>query len=667
MNPTISTQWARLFFTAELLINMTTRIFRLMTERPARFFSAALAALLTLAAPARAAIPPAEDLLPADTLLLLTVPDFAGLRTASTVSPQWLFWNDPAMKPFHDKFMAKWNEQFIAPLERDLGVKFSDFTDLPQGQLTFAVTQNGWSGGDNPTPGLLLLLDARGKSDLLKTNLAALRKKWTDAGRPMHTETLRGIAFSVVPLSSNDVPATLAGIFPKRQPVQELGKENKPPPPGEIVIGQYESLLIVGSSLKAVEPVATRLTGGALPPLAGNARFAADQLAQFRAAPLYYGWLNAKTLFDVLVHIPPPEPNPVAPSPVPPIPWDKILGASGLTGLKSACFSYNESHDGSQLNFYLAVPETERQGVFKIIAAAPKDANPPTFVPADAVKFWRWRVDGQKAWAALEKMLSDVSPAWLNGLNSAISIANATAQQKDPNFDLRKNLIGNLGDDWISYQKAPAGKTPADLNSAPSLFLFAALNPDQAVLAIKNVAALTGAQENAPAPRDFLGRKIYTVALRSARPSAPHSLYCSASGGYVALTTDVSMLEAYLRSVESKVKPLRETAGLADAVQHVGGAGSGLFSYQNQREVMRETLTALKNSATDSPANGAHVSGPLPLAAPGKIFSEWMDFSLLPDYDNVSKYFYFSVAGGNVTADGLAFKIFAPRPPQMVK
>ena len=55
-----------------------------------------------------------------------------------------------------------------------------------------------------------------------------------------------------------------------------------------------------------------------------------------------------------------------------------------------------------------------------------------------------------------------------------IDIANATAQQKDPNFDVRKNLIGNLGDDWISYQKAPAGNTLADLNTAPSLFLFAA-------------------------------------------------------------------------------------------------------------------------------------------------------------------------------------------------
>jgi len=643
---------------------MTTRISCLIPQRPAVIFSALLAALLTFATPVRAAIPAAENLLPADTLLLITVPDFSTLRAAGKQSPQWLFWNDPAMKPFHDKFMAKWNEQFIAPLERDLGVKLSDFTDLPQGQLTFAVTQNGWTGSGNPMPGLLLLLDTGGKSDLLKTNLAALRKKWTDAGKPMRNETVRGIQFSVVPLSSNDIPATLAGVFPVRRPVQELGKENKPPPPGEIVIGQFESLLIVGSSLKAVEPVATRLTGGALPPLAGNPIFAADRLAQFREAPLHYGWLNAKTLFDVLAHVSPPEPNPMAPSPVPPIPWDKILGASGLTGLKSASFSYRETHDGSQLNFYLAAPEAGRQGILKIIAAAPKDANPPAFVPADAVKFWRWRVDGQKSWAALEKMLSDISPAWLGSLNSAISIANATAQQKDPNFDLRKNLIGNLGDDWISYEKAPAGKTPADLNSGPALLLFSALNPDQAILAIKNVAALTSSQENAPAPRDFLGRKIYTIALRSPRPPA-RSLYCAAGGGYVALTTDVSMLEAYLRSADSRAKPLRETAGLTDAAQHIGGAGSGLFAYENQRETMREAFTALKNSSPDSPASGNAGLSSLPFATPGKIFSGWMDFSLLPDYDKVSKYFYFSVSGGAVTADGLSFKVYAPRPPQL--
>jgi len=643
---------------------MTTSIDRLISSLRAGIFAATLAGLLAMAAPVRAAIPPAESLLPADTLLLITVPDFAKMRETTRQLPQILFWNDPAMKPFHDKFMARWNEKFVAPLEQDLGVNLADYTDLPQGQLTFAVTQNGWNGGDDPTPGLLLLLDAKGRSDLLKTNLAALRKKWTDAGKPLRNETVRGISFSVVPLSSNDIPATLAGILPRRQPVQELGKEDKPPAPREIVIGQFESLLIVGSSIKVVSPIATRLTGGAAPVLGDNALFAADRLAQFRDGPLYFGWLNGKILFDVLAHIPPPEDNPDAPSPVPPIPWDKIFGASGLTGLKSVSFSYRQSHDGAQADIYLSVPEADRQGIFKMIAAAPKDANPPPFVSADAVKFWRWRMDGQKAWATLQKMLVDISPGTLNGLNSVISIANATAQQKDPGFDVRKDLMGNLGDDWISYQKAPAGNTLADLDSAPSLFLFAAVNPDQATLAIKNVASLSSGQQTVTPPRQFMGRTIYTIPLPSRRAGSPRSLYCTTSGGYVALTTDVSMVEAFLRSSDTKARPLRETAGFADAAQHVGGAGNGLFSYENQRESLRVIFAALKNSPPDS-SRSANVFGSLPFGAPGNIFGDWMDFSLLPDFDKVAKYFYFTVSGGSVTADGMAFKIFAPRPPQL--
>lgn len=620
--------------------------------------------LLLLPAAAPAAIPPAENLLPADTLLLLTVPDFSGLRAAARQSPQWLFWNDPAMKPFHDHFMAKLNEQFIAPLEHDLGVNFSDYADLPQGQLTFAVTQNGWNGGDSPAPGLLLLLDARGKSDLLKTNLAALRKQWTEAGKPLHNETVRGISFSVVPLSSNDIPATLARILPHRQPVQEIGRETKTPPPGQIVVGQFQSLLIVGSSLQAVEPVAARLTGGAQPALSDNAVFAADQLAQFRDGPLYYGWLNTKILFNVIAHSPAAEPNPDAPSPIPAIPWNGILAASGLTGLKSASFSYRESRDGAQANFYLAAPESARQGIFKIVASLPKDANPPVFVPANVVKFWRWRMDGQKSWAALQDMLSDVSPTALSSLNSIIDIANATAQQKDPSFDIRQYLLKNLGDDWMSYAKAPAGNTLADLNSAPSLFLFSAVKPDQAVLAIKNLASLSALAGNSTPPRQFMGRTIYTIPLPS-RSGASRSLYCTTSSGYVALSSDISMIEGFLRSADSQVKPLRDTAGLADAEQHVGGAGNGLFAYENQRESLRAVFKALKNSSANGASPGINALGTMPFASPEKLFGGWMDFSLLPDFDRVAKYFYFSVTGGSTTADGLSFKIYAPRPPQL--
>jgi hypothetical protein len=628
-------------------------------------FPMTLAALLTLATSIRAAIPPVENLLPADTLFLLAVPDCAALRIASHQSPQWLFWNDPAMKPFHDKFVAKWNSEFVDPLERDLGVKLSDFTDLPRGQLALAITQNGWNGTNDVDSGVLLLLDARDKSDLLTTNLTRLRNRWTEAGKPLRTETFHGIPFSVVPLSSNEVPDALAHFFPKRQPVQEPGGENKPSPPGELFVGQFESLLIAGNSQKAIDTVSARLTGGSNPSLDNNPLFAADRLSQFHGRPLCYGWFNAGNSFDVLAQLPPPEPNSGARSLMPRVPWNKIISASGLAGLKTVSFTCDQSREGVQANFFISVPDTSREGIIKMIASVPKDANPPAFVPADAVKFWRWRVDGQQSWATLQKMLGDISPVALTGLNSFLAIANSSGQQQDPDFDIRKNLIDNLGDDWIGYQKKPAGATLTDFNQAPSIFIFAAAHPDQAVLAVKRVMGLAVSQENAPPTRDFLGRKIYTIPLPSRRAggtasAAPRSLYCTASGGYVAISGDVSMIEDYLRSAESHAKPLRATDGLAEAAQHVGGTGNGLFGYENQRELMRTFFAALKNDPNSTPGGGDLLMGLW-----GKNLGDWLDFSLLPDYDEVAKYFYFTVYSGSANTDGLTFKFFTPRPPQL--
>jgi hypothetical protein len=611
----------------------------------------------------RAAVPPAENLLPADTLFFLAIPDCAALRAAAQQSPQWLFWSDPAMKPFHDKFNAKFEDTLIAPLEQALGLKLADFVDLPQGQLTFAVTQNGWTGGDDPSPGLVLLLDAGSKSDLLKTNLDALKKKWVDNGKPIRTEEVRGISFSVVTISSNDIPM-LPGILPRRQPVQELGRETKPDEPTELVIGQFESLLIAGNSLKAVEPIAAHLSGSLLPALNDDAVFAADKLSQFRDAPLYYGWLNAKTLFYVLAHAPQTQ-NPQAPRPMAMPPVDKILDATGLTGVKSASFAYRETRDGSQVNIFIAAPESDRKGLLKIFAAAHESAVPQSFVPADAVKFWRWRLDGQGGWAELEKTLGEISPMAVAGLDAAIGMADANARKNDPDFDLRKNLIDNLGDDFISYQKAPTGTALADLNNAPSLYLIGVEKGETGATAVKDLLLLSmSRQQKSPDPRDFQGHKIYTIPLPGARVSATatpeRSLYISSSSGYVALSTDVSTLEEYLRSGEKPPKPLSGTPGLIDAAQHVGGTAGGLFGYQNQREVLRSLFKTLKNQASNDSAGGTN-----PMAALPKQFQDWLDFSLLPDYDQVSKYFYFSVYAGSTTANGLSFKAFAPRPPQM--
>ena len=219
-------------------------------SRLTRFrFSLLLA--LPLAWPVCAAVPPVEQLLPADTLFVLAVPDCAKMRGIWQQMPYARLWNDPAMKPFRDKLVAKWTAELVSPLERDLGVKFEDFSSLPQGLFALAVTQDGWSGKTDAAPGWLLLLDARDKSDQLKKLLADLRKKWVDAGKTVQTEKIRDVEFFVVTLASNDVPRSLMRFFPQRQEIQELGKEPaKTNPDGDrLVVGQVQSLLIVGSSV----------------------------------------------------------------------------------------------------------------------------------------------------------------------------------------------------------------------------------------------------------------------------------------------------------------------------------------------------------------------------------------------------------------------------------
>ncbi len=626
-----------------------------------RRFTVACAAIATslLLAPAstaRAAIAPAESLLPADTLAFFTVPDANAFRAACKTSPQIMCWNDPAMQPFHDKLMTKFNEKFVAPIEKDLGLKVADFLALPQGQFTLAITVNGSNGHDAVAPGLILLLDAKAQSDLLKTNLTALTKKWKDAGRKLRTETLHGLSFTVVPLNSND----FAGILPKKAPVSEIGKDAKPDPTVEVYFTQYQSLLVAASSVKAAEVLAAHLTGSSLPAVADDATFAGDKLSQFRDAPVYYGWFNATKTFDLITASSSPSGDDATPSAMPQFAGAKILGATGLGGLKSASFAVREKPEGSTIALHLTAPEATRTGLLKILALPAKDAGIPAFVPADATKFTRVRLDGKQTWAELQKMVAVISPQGLAGLNSVIDMANTLAQVKDPGFDLRANLFGNLGDDIVVYGKAPVGDSLTDFGNPPAIYLVAVSNPEQVINAVKNLASLAAPQDTAPAPRDFVGHKIYSIAQRGqvhpdGSTAAPSYLYLASAGGYVAISKTTTILEEYLRSADGKLKPLNETPGIADAAGHVGGTHGGLFSYENQRETMRAAFKFMKLSATDNAATKM-----FPPA-----FRDWADFSLLPDFDAVSKYFYLSVFGGTADADGLTLKVYAPRPPQL--
>ena len=623
---------------------------------------AVLLLVAALTVPAR--VLPAEQLLPDDTLILLTIPDFAKAAAIYTNSPQVQFWNDDAMKPFRDKFMDKLRGKFISPLEHELGVHLDDYARLPQGQITVAMVQDGWLGNSDDTkmPSLLLLLDTKTNSTQLKKTLTDLKKKWVDAGRTVKTEKIRDIEFSEITVSSNDLAQAIAkGNTNQPASADSADKPaNTPPSPqATVYIGQAESLLIVGNSGKVIEKVLAAMSGGDVRTLSQVPAYAANHDAMFREAPVF-GWVNARAFVGLLRHATSNAP----PSDTPP---DKIITALGLDGLKTIAFSYLFSDEGAQFNFLLGVPEDNRTGIFNILAGEAKDSTPPAFVPADSIKFQRWRIDGSKVWDGLRKIIGDVSAQGLGGVDFMLGSAETKAKEKDPDFDLKKNLFGNLGDDFITYQKAPKSDNPAEVLSPPVLYLVGSPHPEQLAAALNALMVLVG-PEATPTSRDFLGRKIYSLPLPSAgmAGSGTNQLNYASSGGYLAISADAPMLEEYLRSGDSQASSLRDLPGLQAATAKVTGPGTSLFGYSNQSETMREFFNLLKR---DSSSGSLGTLAPLGLAmglSPADV-KDWFDTSLLPDFSQVSRYFSFSVYGGSATPDGLSFKAFQPSPPQLNK
>ena len=133
------------------------------------------------------------------------------------------------------------------------------------------------------------------------------------------------------------------------------------------------------------------------------------------------------------------------------------------------------------------------------------------------------------------------------------------------------------------------------------------------------------------------------------------------------MSTDAATPEEFLRG--NNTKSLRETPGLAEAAQKVGGLSTGLFSFSNDNELMRATLETLKKES----GSIANLFSSSPFAARfgmdegDKKFKEWVDFSLLPSFDKISKYFYLSLWSGSVNSQGIDLKMFSPNSPQLKK
>jgi len=188
---------------------------------------------------------------------------------------------------------------------------------------------------------------------------------------------------------------------------------------------------------------------------------------------------------------------------------ESLLGALGLDALGEVYYAVRVGPKDSRMDFGLTY--TEERGLLKLMAYQPGPVPQPDWIPAKwpVVSIGRFSVP--QAYAALEQLLDAISP-----MLSGMAQGQITALNRKLGIDLKRDLIGSLGDQLVSAYALPSG---LDAGQAPpwdqmdQLIALSLDNVDaftQAIDALKQMAGGPAADQLFT-KRDYLGQTIYTI------------------------------------------------------------------------------------------------------------------------------------------------------------
>ena len=437
---------------------------------------------------------PPGSMLPDDTIAVLSIPHFPDAKAAFLNDPYVRLFDDPSMKAYTDKVKNTFEQNVLDGLEKQLGIKLSEYTDLMNGQLTLAFFVNSPEGAQRPSFDLMLALDSGDKSDQLKEKLTDVRKRFADAGQVLKPITIRNQTF-----------------FRIKPDGGQKGNGRAPQSASrELFIGQVDSMLMISSSAAVMQKILAAGSGGAVTSLAENSAF--KKVFANRLEGSYgFGWINFAEVYKLIV----PQVkamdrqfggnnNPLIPKP------SAVLDALGLDALEGLSFNLKELPKGSMVEFSISVPEKGRRGLFELLALEEKDSLPMNRIPENVVSFNRTRINLAKVWSGLEGMVGELAPPVMGFVELFLG---GLGKDRDPNFDFRESFFGNLGDDIINVGLPPRSSKMEDIANPPRLTLLGSPDPKRLAEALVVATGLIPSGGNVLSEREFLGRTIYSFTI----------------------------------------------------------------------------------------------------------------------------------------------------------
>lgn len=322
-----------------------------------------------------------------------------------------------------------------------------------------------------------------------------------------------------------------------------------------------------------------------------------------------------------------------------------LLTALGLDTWREFYLSVEMGDNAT--NMHAGLTYSEPKGLVKLAAYHDGPPEQPRFVSANWATVSTAKFSLKEAFAALEEILESFNPAISGMVQGQIRKIN-----KDLNIDLKRDLIGSVGDTVVFASilpKEPAAAAAPGANNLQQVFAFSLQNPDTFSNAIDAFRRSMGPQADTVfKTREYLGQKIVTYAPGGpgAQGAAKGVSYAIAKGYFLISVGSAAPLETALQGLTGDQPSLWDKKEVKQAWSQLP-ANASAFQYQDVRAVLANVFQTLSQAASmmgsraaaASVEEGAEDEAPKPAPAPAQVA---VDPAAQPDPDTLAKYWDYS-------------------------
>ncbi len=613
------------------------------------------------AAAAAADLPKAAELLPPDTAFMASIDDFTQLRAQVENTQLYKLYKDPEMARFVEDIKTRWRDRTsdATPLsssksDNDLLRTILDEKTWPQGRLTFAIILNEKTKDSDQLP--FLLISQWGDAiDKIKESIDKTVQKDIAEGVQLQTEDYRGVTLftTIEELEPREVPD-----WENYQPgQQEMPKKTIQPPPVKTSYCYVDDCLIAAVDVEFLRFVVAQMQGAGSASLAGDS----DYVAAVGAVGPHHDidvYVNIKQLIKTaLLEDASGDAGNIITN----------LGFDNVAALACSAALARSPGTSWTAKAFLKI-NGSKTGICRMLDASSAAVTAPRFVPAAAYTFALFNIDIRKAYEELYNVLFKIDPGMAAKMHTPLLPATPDGQ---PGVLLKPDIIDHLGSQMIVSQTIEkpfiAGTEPTETLFAVGVSNRAALEKSLALIHEKLIAPT-----DPDSQRELLGHTIYFMRIPGLPFFGSGPTPMQPTGRLTAQTaepnlaqvptmaftvTDTHLILGEEAAVEQAIRTLSSaedtsitTADWWQKAKSYVPASVAMASFEDTVASAELFWWLLKQSA--SPTQGGAAVNPFAMMFGPAGLGQFADFSLLPEFDAVKKYFGLSVGYAVSRPDG---------------